>query len=221
MSLINKPNTFTVGATIIASEHNANFDTIYNDYNGNITNDNIASGAGIVDTKLAQIVTPGKVAGDALTNLANIPVGAGDIPEANMSGNAVTLTGAQTVAGVKTFTSIPVLPASNPTADDEAARKAYVDASVEDYGTSTSVSTTRSWGGIIIAHGTVTLSSGTATITNIGPFTSTGSYVALVSRNKSSGVSQALVVAHTSTSSITITDTLGGSEVVNWFVFGT
>lgn len=39
----------------------------------------------------------------------------------------VKLTGAQSVAGVKTFTSIPVLPASDPTADNEAARKAYVD----------------------------------------------------------------------------------------------
>lgn len=39
----------------------------------------------------------------------------------------VALTGDQTVAGVKTFTSIPVLPASNPTTDNQAARKAYVD----------------------------------------------------------------------------------------------
>jgi len=38
------------------------------------------------------------------------------------------LNSAQTLAGVKTFSSIPVLPASDPTADNEAARKAYVDA---------------------------------------------------------------------------------------------
>lgn len=31
MALISKPNTFSAGATIIASEHNDNFDTIYND----------------------------------------------------------------------------------------------------------------------------------------------------------------------------------------------
>lgn len=41
--------------------------------------------------------------------------------------NSVNLTGAQTVAGVKTFSSIPVLPGSDPTADNEAARKVYVD----------------------------------------------------------------------------------------------
>lgn len=34
---------------------------------------------------------------------------------------------AQTMDGVKTFGSIPVLPASNPTTDNQAARKAYVD----------------------------------------------------------------------------------------------
>jgi hypothetical protein len=39
----------------------------------------------------------------------------------------VKLTGDQTVAGIKTLSSIPVLPASNPTTDNQAARKAYVD----------------------------------------------------------------------------------------------
>ncbi len=34
---------------------------------------------------------------------------------------------AQTIAGVKTFSSIPVGPASNPTTDNQLARKAYVD----------------------------------------------------------------------------------------------
>lgn len=41
---------------------------------------------------------------------------------------AVKLTGNQTLQGVKTFGSIPVLPASNPTTDNQAVRKAYVDA---------------------------------------------------------------------------------------------
>ena len=53
MATISKPNTFSAGATIIASEHNANFDTIYSDYNGNITNANIAGGAAIAYSKLS------------------------------------------------------------------------------------------------------------------------------------------------------------------------
>ena len=85
MAIISKPFTWTVGATIIASEHNSNDDTIYNDYNGNITNANISGSAAISDSKLAQITTASKVAGDALTLLANIPSGAGIIPIANIS----------------------------------------------------------------------------------------------------------------------------------------
>lgn len=43
------------------------------------------------------------------------------------STNIVQTAGAQSVAGVKTFTSIPVLPASDPTTDNQAARKVFVD----------------------------------------------------------------------------------------------
>jgi len=39
----------------------------------------------------------------------------------------VKTAGAQTIADVKTFSSIPVLPASNPTTDNQAVRKKYVD----------------------------------------------------------------------------------------------
>ena len=90
MSTISKPHTFSAGATIIASEHNSNFDTIYNDYNGNVTNVNIASGAGITDTKLAQITTASKVSGSALTSLSSIPSGAGEIPGANIAIHTLT-----------------------------------------------------------------------------------------------------------------------------------
>lgn len=54
-----------------------------------------------------------------------------EISLAGLSGepaDTVNKTGNQTIAGIKTFSSIPLLPASDPTADNEAARKAYVDA---------------------------------------------------------------------------------------------
>ena len=51
---------------------------------GGIGNDDIAAGAGIVDTKLAQIATANKVSGAALITLASIPAGAGVIPSANI-----------------------------------------------------------------------------------------------------------------------------------------
>ena len=39
----------------------------------------------------------------------------------------VLMSGNQTVAGTKTFSTIPVLPSSDPTSDNQAARKAYAD----------------------------------------------------------------------------------------------
>lgn len=52
MALIQKPVTFAAGAAILASEHNSNFDIIYNDYNGNVDNDNIVATAGIAGSKI-------------------------------------------------------------------------------------------------------------------------------------------------------------------------
>ncbi len=43
--------------------------------------------------------------GDKLSNLSSIPAGAGDIPSANLDGNAVVLTGDQAIAGGKSFLS--------------------------------------------------------------------------------------------------------------------
>ena len=51
---------------IVASEHNSNFDVLYNLVNGSIDNANIDAGAAIVDTKLAQLTTAGKVASSAV-----------------------------------------------------------------------------------------------------------------------------------------------------------
>ena len=53
MSTISKSYTFTNGSTILAEEHNQNFDVLYNWANGNITNSNIKSGAAISLSKLA------------------------------------------------------------------------------------------------------------------------------------------------------------------------
>jgi hypothetical protein len=52
-------------------------------------------------------------------------------PAAPDAAGLVARTGDQNIAGVKTFTSIPVLPASDPTAGNEAVRKGYVDAAID------------------------------------------------------------------------------------------
>jgi len=84
MGLKTKQNTFTKGATIVASEHNQNYNDIYDEFNGNIDNDNIKASAGIVDTKLAQITTTGKVSGASITLMTSLPSGAGVLPIANL-----------------------------------------------------------------------------------------------------------------------------------------
>jgi hypothetical protein len=84
IALVVKPYTFTVGATIVASEHNSNFDTIYNDYNGNITNANLSASFSLTDDKIGQISTYGKIDGSAITNIDNLNSAAGIIPSANL-----------------------------------------------------------------------------------------------------------------------------------------
>jgi hypothetical protein len=76
MGKITKPFTLVAGEPILATEHNSNFNTLYNDFNGNISNYNIVTTAGITDDKIEQIVTPGKVSFASLSTLGAV---AGDI----------------------------------------------------------------------------------------------------------------------------------------------
>lgn len=78
---------------------------------------------------LALLLTGGTMTGDlVLAGDPNAPLEAATMQYVDAGdATAVKLTGAQTVAGVKTFSSIPVLPASDPTTGNEATRKTYVD----------------------------------------------------------------------------------------------
>ena len=113
MAIVNKNNTFSAGAVIVASEHNANFDTIFNDYNGNVTNANLSASAAIVDTKLGQITTASKVSFTALvagTTPLNEAKGS-DIASATTTdigaatGNYLNITGTTTITGLGTVTA--------------------------------------------------------------------------------------------------------------------
>jgi hypothetical protein len=64
-------------------------------------------------------------AGDAAVQ-SNVDTVSSDL--STLDGSVVKLTGDQSVDGIKTFSSIPVLPASDPTTANQAARKSYVDA---------------------------------------------------------------------------------------------
>lgn len=76
---------------IVDSDINASAAISFSKINttGQIVNADINASAAIADTKLGTISTAGKVTGDALTSLANVPAGAGKLPAANISGNTV------------------------------------------------------------------------------------------------------------------------------------
>lgn len=68
MSTISKPYTFSPSTTASSSEVNADFDTLYNDYNGNINASNLATGA-VSTAKIADdAVTVDKIADGAVGN---------------------------------------------------------------------------------------------------------------------------------------------------------
>ena len=60
MGTVTKPNTFTAGTAARAAQVNANFDTIYNDYNGNINDANVSATAAIKASKL-NMASPGPI----------------------------------------------------------------------------------------------------------------------------------------------------------------
>lgn len=115
MAIITKPNTFTSGYVANAAEVNADFDTIFNDYNGNITDANLAASG---------IQTYGKVSGSALATLGNINAGAGTIPAVNLPDSiadshlaTISTAGKVNGAAITALTSVPagagVLPIAN------------------------------------------------------------------------------------------------------------
>ena len=67
MSMVAKPYTFSANTSLSSSQMNANFDTLYNDYNGGIAAANLASNS-VITAKIADSnVTTAKIADDAVT----------------------------------------------------------------------------------------------------------------------------------------------------------
>lgn len=53
MATISKPTTFVDGTVPTAAQFNGDFDTIYNEFNGSISNSNISASAAIAATKIS------------------------------------------------------------------------------------------------------------------------------------------------------------------------
>lgn len=87
-----------------------------------------ASGTATLDSSSHLTVSQLNLASSAPPSVGTGAVGTSSSPaRADHTHDGVDLVNAQTVAGVKTFSSIPVLPASDPTTANQAARKSYVD----------------------------------------------------------------------------------------------
>lgn len=105
MALISLPNTLTDGTTASATPVMSNFTTIYNDYNGNITNANVSASAAISASKLslatiAQTMAMSSAAinfakGSDIASATTTDIGAA-------SGNYVHVTGTTTITGLGT-----------------------------------------------------------------------------------------------------------------------
>jgi len=89
-------------------------------------------GSGARDTFLERIAAAVLQATSQIRVTGAAPLNAADLTRKDyvdgLDAANVKLTGAQTIAGVKTFSSIPIGPASDPTVANELTRKAYVDA---------------------------------------------------------------------------------------------
>lgn len=147
---------------------------------------------------------------------------------------AVLLTGAQTVAGVKTFSSSPIVP--TPTTDMQAATKKYIDdinttltavdaarliSAIKNYSTSGTTATDVDQDDLKIAFGARTVGAGSsATVTGL-PFTSTTSYFVIISLNSSSDTGQGPnTVVINSASQITIYNRDVASRSIFWLAIG-
>lgn len=68
MGIVAVPFSFTSGTTAVASQVNSNFTTLYNEFNGNIDDNNIKAGANINGSKLlASSITTAKLADTSIT----------------------------------------------------------------------------------------------------------------------------------------------------------
>lgn len=75
MSIISNPFTYVPDTLIEAAQVNSSFSTIYNDYNGGITNDNIAADAAIDPSKIAGSSVPAGVIVPWWNTVDSVPTG--------------------------------------------------------------------------------------------------------------------------------------------------
>lgn len=105
MATITRTHTFSAGAVIVAAQFNTNENTIYNEFNGNIDNDNIKSSAAIVATKLnlATIAQTMAMSSAAINEAKGSDVASATTTDIGAAtGNYIDVTGTTTITGLGT-----------------------------------------------------------------------------------------------------------------------
>lgn len=118
---VTKPFTFSPGGTIKSSEINSNYDTLYNEFNGNIDNNNVKASAGIAPSKIDDYSTN---ATQMQTTTDPGDVGSESLPT-SLQGEIERLRFKikQIVGGAQWYSDTPIVKASIPSAvayEDEA-----------------------------------------------------------------------------------------------------
>lgn len=102
MSVLAKPYTFSPNTTISSSQVNANFDTLYNDYNGSISAVNLATGA-VTTAKIADSnVTTAKIAD---SNVTTAKIADDNVNAAKIDWGSIIYDGKTTIASAPTVAS--------------------------------------------------------------------------------------------------------------------
>lgn len=146
----------------------------------------------------------------------------------NASGTAVITASDQTIAGTKTFSTIPVLPASDPTTDNQAARKSYVDDLTDaigevtfyDYSTSASSYTARDSEDMYMAFGKIVVSGNSDTTISSLPFGSTSAYFVVSSFSGNTSANEELVIEKLTGASFKIHNNDDVQQYVDWLAIG-
>lgn len=202
MSLISLPFTFSVGAVIVAAQHNSNFQTIYNDYNGNITDANIASGASIGYAKLSlnNSILATDIKSTEVLDIGNLPTGTTANKLVELDGSAK-------------------LPAIDGSALTNVVGSV---ASLSDYGTASS-SPTVITNGIKFAMGNISVANKSSTAITGLPFSSSTSYK--VTCNQVAGTLSLMngpaAISYTSGSQCNIQNASDTTFTISWIAIGT
>lgn len=207
MAIITLPYIYTTGQTIVASQTNAVNQTIYNDYNGNVTDANISADAAIEYSKLSlgNSIRSSDLLSTTIILASNLPVGtaAGDIVQLNGSAQLPPVSGVLLTNLTASLSSIVT------------------------YGTSSSSPTPIAQSYLKIAIGTtgsLSGAGGSSTITGLS-FTNSTSYIVLTTQ-VDNGTAGSGNITYLSGASFTITNSAvpAGSNVphtFSWIAIGT